>query len=38
MTDNIRNVQVGGAQPYRIAIGEGLLDDGSAGALLASAP
>jgi len=30
MTDNIRNVQVGGAQPYRIAVGEGLLDDGSA--------
>src|SRR4249919_4307867 len=32
MTDRIRNVhvQVGGAQPYRIAIGAGLLDDGDA--------
>jgi 3-dehydroquinate synthase len=30
MTDNTRNVQVGGARPYRIAIGAGLLDDGGA--------
>ena len=30
MTNMIRNVQVGGAQPYRIAIGAGLLDDGGA--------
>jgi 3-dehydroquinate synthase len=30
MSNMIRHVQVDGAQPYRIAIGAGLLDDGSA--------
>jgi 3-dehydroquinate synthase len=30
MTGAIRHVQVNGAQPYRIAIGAGLLDDGGA--------
>jgi 3-dehydroquinate synthase len=30
MSNTIRSVQIGGAQPYRIAIGAGLLDDGDA--------
>ncbi len=30
MSPRVRTVEVGGAQPYRIAIGTGLLDDGAA--------